>query len=129
MAFLILIAIFSYSCTRSNALKSEISKQETIDDSIVSNALYEYIIKYLCEGINNGKIGLHDIDCYTYAFECKVNKDGEIKEALIKYCTFPSANDDLFINYLLKMPKFEEWKELNKGCDDSLTVVVIPLHF
>lgn len=89
------------------------------------DTLTHYVAKYLLYG----NIGCIDDSRTKFIFICRIDQTGEIKEVYIQDSIPHSYNDSVLINYLLSMPKFEKWKEINPSKDRELyTDIIVPLR-
>ena len=88
-----------------------------------------YAMTFLQDGLHSGKILKEELDKYTYLFEFKVQKDGRIRSVAIQNSNFEGCNDKYFLEYLIKLPQCEFWKDYSGSDKDTITTFVVPLHF
>lgn len=77
------------------------------------DTLTSHVANYLTDGILNKRIGSSEDQTTRFGFMCKVNPNGEITEVYVCDDNPSSINELVYTNYLLSMPRFEKWKEIN----------------
>ena len=88
-----------------------IHNHRLIESKSIDSLTY-YVINYLLSGLRDNELYLADDDKIQYLIICRVSSSGKIKNVYLNN-DVTSKNDSVITNYLLKMPKYENWNDIN----------------